>query len=258
MVQPRVRGGRVDETHRGVKDYWSEYEGLEELKGHYREDWIRRRLYMDHRSWDSAMRTFVERLIEKAPGRPVLQFNRIDFRLPWFKHHFPNARIVHIFRHPRDQWCSSLRDGKSFGPDSGGLKDFSAADKFYLRTWVNDLKYHFPFLEDETLHPYRHFYWLWKLSYLCGVSYADDSLCFEDLVTSPRRVLDKLFGELGIRVEDWPAIEGIVERPEIGQWHQYADAEWFRRQEIACERVLSDFLRDENPSKETHANVVAQ
>jgi hypothetical protein len=40
----------------------------------------------------------------------VLQFNEIDLRLPWFRAHFPTARILHLYRHPREQWCSSLFD----------------------------------------------------------------------------------------------------------------------------------------------------
>ena len=47
------------------------------------------------------MKQYVQLLIEKASARPVLQFNRVDFRLPWFRHHFPHATIVHFYRHPK-------------------------------------------------------------------------------------------------------------------------------------------------------------
>ena len=86
---------------------------------------------MDEDFWDPDLKRYVEILIERAPGRPVLQFNRIDFRLPWFRRHFPDAKIVHLYRHPRDQWCSALMDVKCF-PRHGRVEDFAAHDKFYL------------------------------------------------------------------------------------------------------------------------------
>src|SRR5262249_14305528 len=104
-----ARGDRVDPTHRGVSDYWKEYTGLEELGRYYCADWIRRNLYMDERHWDPDLLAFVRLLCERAAGRPVLQFNRVDFRLAWLRHHFPAARIVHLYRHPRDQWCSHIQ-----------------------------------------------------------------------------------------------------------------------------------------------------
>ena len=44
----------------------------------------------------------------RANGRAVLQF-KIDFRLDWFKTHFPMATIVHLYRQPRNQWLSFLK-----------------------------------------------------------------------------------------------------------------------------------------------------
>ena len=38
-----------------------------------------------------------------APGRAVLRFTRIDFRLAWFRHMFPAVHFVHLYRHPLDQ-----------------------------------------------------------------------------------------------------------------------------------------------------------
>ncbi|QDT34644.1 sulfotransferase [Thalassoglobus polymorphus] len=239
---PQTRGANVDGTHRQVNSYWEEYEDAEDLAEFYHEDWIRRGLYMDEGSWDGQMKRYLERMIEHSSGRPVLQFNRIDFRLPWFRHYFPNAKIIHIYRHPREQWCSTLQDISLFGPEDGTIEDFSSADKFYLRTWVNDLKPHFPFLAETSVHPYRHYYWIWKLSYLFGQQYAHHSLCFENLVAQPNQELKAVFDLLNIEIQDWTKIESIFEKPVTGRWQQYASNEWFRAHESECETVLDAFL----------------
>src|SRR5262245_22471106 len=147
---PQSRGNKIDLTHKKVDDYWREYNGLEQLQALYREEWIQRNLYMDATFWDPGMKRYVEMLIEAAAGRPVLQFNRIDFRLPWFRRHFPHAKIVHLYRHPRDQWCSSLMDPTCF-PASGKMSQFHSHDKFYLLSWAKDLQYHFPFLNKDVI-----------------------------------------------------------------------------------------------------------
>jgi hypothetical protein len=238
---PQARGDRLDATHRGVSDYWKEYEGLQELGGHYKEAWISRNLYMGPTFWEPHLKRYIELLIERAKGRPVLQFNRVDFRLPWLRANFPGAAIVHLYRHPRDQWCSSLM-GDPFPPD-GDLASFAPYDKFYLLSWARDLKHHFPFLDERSSpHPYRLFYYLWRLSYLFGRSYAHHSLAFEDLLEDPLPQLHSLFSSLGVQGVDESRLLGLMEKPSRGKWRRYADDEWFRRHEAACEEVLRDFF----------------
>src|SRR4029453_6868721 len=71
---PRVRGNRVDPTHINADAYWREYEGLEALGDYYNDEWIEKQLYMDASFWAPKMKRYVELMIEKAPGRPILQF----------------------------------------------------------------------------------------------------------------------------------------------------------------------------------------
>ncbi len=242
---PATRGKRVDPTHRQVSDYWKEYEGLEDLGGYYREDWIRRDLVMGPRFRDDNLRRFLEILIREASGRPVLQFNRVDFRLPWLRRNFPAARIVHLYRHPRDQWLSSLIGAKDF-PRDGSLADFAGHDGYYLREWGRDLSYHFPFLDERRIeHPYALFYYIWKLSFAYGRRYADYSLAYEDLLAEPDAELRRLFAFLGMADFDLPSLTGLVERAKPGKWRRYADDAWFRRHEAACDAVLADFFETE-------------
>jgi hypothetical protein len=239
---PARRGTHTDSTHRGVEKYWQEYDGLEILKEYYREEWIDQSLFMDESSWNPAMKRYVELLIGHAPSRPVLQFNRIDFRLPWFRRHFPRARFVHLYRHPRDQWCSALLRHETF-PKENGFTEFGSHDHFYLRNWARDLRYRFPFLEErDCVHPYRMHYYLWKLSYLFGRRYAHESICFEDLVLRPEDILFPFLNKLGIHDFDPGRLKGLLVRPDLEKWRTYASEAWFQEHEGACETVLAEYF----------------
>jgi Sulfotransferase family len=257
---PITRGNRTDSTHRNVSDYWLEYGGMEVLGQCYREDWIRRHLLMDASSWDPEMIRYVDTLIERSIGRPALQFNRIDFRLPWFRRHYPNATYIHIFRHPRDQWCSTLMaDVKRFTKDATRA-EFPAFDKFYLQMWAADLKYHFPFLDEKrNQHPYQIFYYIWKLSYLFGMKYCDHSIQFEALIDEPGEEIAKLFDAVGARVNDPQALKAVVTRPPIGRWREYADEPWYQAHEASCDAVLADFLglEERSASPKTSGDLVS-
>ena len=250
LFDPRVRGVHTDSTHHNVSEYWREYDGLEVLGQYYREDWFRRHLLMDEHSWDPEMKRFVDTLIEHAIGRPALQCNRIDFRLPWFRYHYPNATFIHIFRHPRDQWCSTLMaDVKRFNKDAT-VAEFPPFDKFYLRMWAEDLKYHFPFLDERmSRHPYQLFYYIWKLSYLFGTRYCDQSIQFERIVEDPQGEIIRLFGVLNADHVEPEALKKLVVRPDLARWRKYADEAWFQEHEAHCDAVLADFLGiSDNPA----------
>jgi hypothetical protein len=238
---PKTRGSQVDITHLSVSDYWAEYEGLEGLGRYFSEQWKFQRLYMPAHAWDPGMQAYIEMLIANARGRPVLQFNEMDFRLPWLRAHFAGAKILHIFRHPRDQWCSTLGRNLSRSA-SHTLGRFAQADGFYLLAWGADLRRSFPFLTlDESSHPYELFYQIWKLSYLFGRLYADVSISFESIVQSPEAALPEMLSTLAVPDSALSTLLPLVRPVAPGKWRSYAAAEWFEAIESRVEQTFEDY-----------------
>ena len=234
-----------------LRRYWREYEGLERLGTWDQNNWIDRNLYMSDRFWEPNLIAYVQALIDAAPYRAVLQFNRVDFRLPWLRNNFPRARIIHMYRHPRDQWCSSLVDVKSF-PRDGTVGQFAAHDHFYLLAWAKDLAYHFPFLDPRSAdHPYDLFYLIWKLSYLFGRRYSDASFCFETLCASPEQELPRLMSTARVDAFDLGSLTRLVV-PQKSKWQQYADHDWFARREADCDAILRRFVTDDGAETASH------
>jgi hypothetical protein len=235
-----LRGSGVDDSHRGVDDYWAEYDGLEALSHLYNERWIDKNLMMSAQCWAPQMQLYIEKMVKTAPKRPVLQFNRIDFRLPWLRTHFPNAKFIHLYRHPRDQWCSFLTN-----PVVMNKHDVqnTYVDAFYLDVWCNDLSKHYPFLSKiHTPHPYQRFYYLWKLSYLFGKAYCHHSLSFEALNQSPRQQLELLFSAISLKGAPIDKLCEIIKSPTAERWREYADEQWFSEHEAICEQNLTKWL----------------
>lgn len=238
---PATRGNRVDRSHREVENYWSEYEGLECLNEIWNESWPEHQLYMGADVWEPQLKRYIEILCERANGRPVLQFNRVDFRTPWLRSQFPKMKLIHLYRHPRDQWMSVLQDPKAF-PATGRMDQFASFDRFYTRPWAEDLKYQFPFLDEHQLeHPYELHYFLWKLSYLYGQRYAHCSVSFEELTVKPEKVLFELFDACGIGLSHIEPLLSIIKPPPYGKWKDYADEVWFKKYETKCEDVLAAY-----------------
>ncbi|MCK7544033.1 hypothetical protein MLC59_07615 [Marinobacter bryozoorum] len=235
------RGKHTDTTHQGVTEYWSEYEGLDHLVKYYREDWIRHRLYMDERDFDYNMKSYIDALASNARGRPVLQFNRVDFRLAWLRANYPDSPIIHIYRNPRDQWCSILGDISAYPLTADSEQSFPR--RFYQGMWVRDLCRQFPFLEDyRDRHQYYNFYFLWKLSYNFGQHYSDISISMESLTENPAICTDNLLSAIGWSAPDYPLDLSFV-KPAVSRWPEYASEEWFANIEAECEAVLEDFLK---------------
>src|SRR5262249_54392414 len=105
-----------------------------------------------------------------------------------------------------------------------------------------DLKFHFPFLDPVRRDlAYRVFYYVWKLSYYFGATYAHHSLAFESLLERPGEELAALMAAAGIADYDENKLVPLIQQSRAGQWERWADAAWFEDQEAACEETLAAF-----------------
>lgn len=234
------RGETIDKTHIGVSDYWREYDGLDHLSELYDNAWASAQLYMDQKTWNPAMYRYITELIISTNYTPVLQFNRVDFRLPWLKVNFPNSYILHIYRNPREQWLSFLGDKSLMNKDEVVN---SYRDGFYLNAWCEDLSTYFPFFRNHhELHPYEKFYLLWKLSFIYGKIYSNLSFSFESLVSNPGKVLTMINQEVGIESFEVDKLALLVEEIQVDRWRSYADDNWFSKFESSAEKTLNQFL----------------
>lgn len=234
---------QVDQTHLGAKDYGAEYEGMEDLDRFFDPSWSTRCLYMDHTHYDQNLRRYIQELIRRAKGRAALQFNHADFRLPWLRANFPEAYIVHLYRHPREQWVSIVRKGASIPLDAKfELGAISNSDGFYTLDWARDMRHVFPFLEPAGRHPYELHYLLWRLSYSFGRTYGNISVSYEEFVSNFEEVADSLFQSVGIENADLVKLSKLNCGKTDSRWPSYAKNDWFSKLEAKCDRELETFF----------------
>jgi hypothetical protein len=226
-------------THFNVDTYFREYPPVDEMAQHHTQALGVYRLFLEAADTYSDLDAWIRYLLDYAYSldkKPVFQFNRIDFRLPWIKTNFPEAKLIHLYRSPRDQWLSSIADYP------GPIEEDLDADPYLITTWARDLCNRFPFLAADFIrHPYQRHYYLWKLSYLAGSRLADFSLSYEDLLSNPRDMVSRLLELAEFQVESNldRCLKIIVQRP-TAKWPQYNTEEWFADLENECEAVLDD------------------
>jgi GT2 family glycosyltransferase len=224
--------------HFHVTSYFDEYASLDGIGQYHSSEFGVSRLRLEAEEDHPRLEAYLRYVVASAGENrvPVLKFNRIDFRLPWIRARFPQARLIHLYRSPRDQWVSLLRAAAE-GPDPD-----LEADPFHLTTWSRDLCAVFPFLATHELrHLYQRHYYLWKLSYLAGSRIADLSISYEALLDSPRETLSRLLEAVSLRTDE--AVETclrvLVASPQ-GAWRSYRHDAWFEELEGECEARLDE------------------
>jgi hypothetical protein len=226
-------------SHRGVKAYWESYRPLlADLPDVHRHEFGVTRLLLEADDAWRALERYLRFLVDRsAPRRAALQFNRIDFRLPWLRQRFPDARIVHLWRGARESYASSVRHLLP-----GDFDRHDQPNVYDIFEWCVSLAPALPFLADPAIDSfYARHYLLWKLSRLMGERQAHVSLSFErDLAAPDGDGLRRLVEAGCFDAADVPAARALVEPVETGSWsllHQHVD---FERTEAASEELLDD------------------
>jgi hypothetical protein len=137
---------------------------------------------------------------------------------------------------------SCLADDVDRAPHDISAGSFAPFDHYFLQEWCEDLAPMFPFLSYDPDRPaYDLFYLLWRLSYLYGVRDADQSICFEDLVTNPKKVLDDLAQQNGL--DPFPAsLAEKMSTSAINRHRSYGHDSWLTERESVCESLLESFI----------------
>ncbi len=255
---PRTRGEGTDETHRGARNYHNNYNGLGHLSAWFTEEWTYQNLVMGHSAHASALSNYISALLESATERPVLQFNRVDFRLPFLKATYPNASILHLRRNPRDSWRSTLKEA----PNNRGwnLLTYSDHCHFYLLPWYRDLAISYPWLlaDAQHTHPYKLHYLISRMSDLFAATWADSSISYEALCADFIGTFGRLFTEKGhthsaqntekgtpiVPTEcpfDLSSLDGLM-APRQQAYDHRGDEAFYAEQEAAAEALLRAHL----------------
>lgn len=207
---PEVRGESMDATHRISAEYWANYNGLEDLKQFYNPDWTYKRLAMSSGCRDRRLEAYIARLADAAPERPVLQFNRVDFRLPFLAARFPDATLINLRRNPRDTWRSSTR-GVEVRRD-WTLSNAEEYCQFYLLAWYRALSIVFPEIirVPNKTHPYEIHYLLSRLSDLYAHAHCHVLLSYDQIVSDFEVEIIKLFEALGDSNVDVASLTSLI------------------------------------------------
>jgi len=225
--------------HIGVKSYWDEYLPiLDKLKESPRIEFGVTRLLLEENSLFEELTQYLRFLISTADNkRPVLQFNRMDFRLPWLKKQFPLAKTIHLFRNPRDQWFSMVREL----PQDCWSNPLLNTD-YELLTWSCSLGFVFPFLFSPHIKTsYHRHYLLWRLSKLMGERLSDLSIDFDrEVLANPKDIIAKILAVAEIEDADISSLQDLIVNPKTGVWETYREKSWFESAENECDALLED------------------
>ena len=237
---PSTRGLNVDKTHQHVTDYWREYQNIPVKDTPWENRWANNDIFLSPLQPKLKLQRYLQLLIDKSEQRPVLQFNRMDFRLAWLRQCFPEIPILHLRRNPRDQWLSTFQ--RSLPPSPNDISNTSRSE-FYADSWAADLSKTVPIFRDrDEFHSYELSFLLWSLSEVYANNTASAHVAYEELVQSPRETMHALSNTLHLPDLADSTESKMVNQASVGRWKSYAPDEWFLEKEQKMNQLLKSFV----------------
>ena len=175
--------------HIGIKDYWQSYRLKPEFESAYSMQFATQQLYLEAGDEYIELEAYINKLINLSESDvPVLQFNRVDLRLPWLKSKFPEAKIIHIERNPLQLYYSQR---KHIGSSHQNAVHYW--DAYELMPWCHSLQPHFPFLlSTKKNHAFYQFYVIYQLSKLIAEEHCDVSINLDSQVFQSEEFISQL------------------------------------------------------------------
>ncbi|MCB1584340.1 MAG: sulfotransferase [Xanthomonadales bacterium] len=210
-VDPKV-------DHVGIDDYWGTYRSYPEFEKKYSSEFGTRLLYLEGGQEYPELMEYLNHLIElSSPDIPVLQFNRMDFRLDWLKQQFPEALIVHIERNPLQLYFSQRKHIDEFLRHRPNYWD-----AYELAQWSFALSQTFPFLVTKaaTEHAFYRFYTIYQLSRLMAKAHADIHINLDTDVFQSDCFAEKLTGALDLSDEQQQVMTRLLNVPDLPDFDQ--------------------------------------
>jgi hypothetical protein len=214
-LREHLRAGlRVYEHHYHVDNYFAEYRGFSQLESLFDPAFGQRGLSLSAADDNPELYRYLSYLIGTSFGRRpnvLLKFNRVSFRLPWLRHAFPRAKVIHIYRDRDSQWNSIVQRSQAFFGKQDVEQDKVTFNGMNIASWCDDLAPTYPELAaGESGSGYERFSKLWALSLREGRAHADLTIQFEDLTSNFDEVCGQIWHALGLTSNYLPLKQWVV------------------------------------------------
>ncbi len=204
---------RPKADHVGISDYWGVYRTHPEFKENHSNHFAVEAMYLEAEDDFPELEVYINHLIElSGENRPVLQFNRVDLRLPWLKAKFPSAKIIHIQRNPLQLFHSQRKH-----LEQQHVNDALYWDAYELPSWCFSLSQQLPIFSVTKAYiqpAFYDFYLLYKLSQLMANHHADVWIDLEQHVFQSTAFIGQLKQVIALSAEQEEKLIDMIHVPE--------------------------------------------